>query len=227
MKCVILAGGRGVRFGELTEGIPKVMLEIDGRPMVQVILENFKKAGFREFVMVVGYKKEKVKEYFGDGSKFGVKIEYAFQKEQKGTADAVRYAEPFIKEDRFFLIHGDVIIGPEAMKKIADLEKPVMCLKKVEDPSRFGVVETSGDKIVRILEKTENPTSNLINAGVFVLPREIFDAIRKTPLSDRGEYELTDAIQIMIREGKDLDYFVLDGTLDIGTKEIYTGLTNK
>jgi len=224
MKAVILAGGRGRRFGNLTKEIPKVMLEINEKPILETIIKNIKKAGLRNFIIVVNYKKEKIIEYFGDGSKFGVNIQYAYQEYPKGTGDAVRYVEPFIDEDIFLLIYGDVILDSNTLSKIIKLNKPLICLKEVEDPRRFGVVEIKNGKIFRIVEKSNDPPSNLVNTGIYLLPIEIFDAIKKTSLSKRGEYELTDSIQILIENGKEFDYFLVDETTDIGTKEIYLSL---
>ncbi len=221
MKAVILAGGKGSRMKELTENLPKAMLPIQEKPMLQVIIENIREAGIKDFVVLVSYKKEKIINYFGNGDKLDVKIEYAYQEEPKGTADALGCVEELIEDDLFFMIHGDVIIETDEIKDILERKKPLICLKKVNDPRRFGVVEIKNEKVSRIVEKSENPPSNLINTGVFLLPREIFDAIKETPISERGEFELTDSLEIMINKGIDLGYHILEETTDIGTKEIY------
>lgn len=223
MKAVILAGGIGKRLKAITQSIPKSMIEIKGKPILQKIIEDLRDFEINEIVIVVGYMKEKIIDYFGDGSNFGMKIEYAFQKERLGTADALKYAAEKIKDNKFLVVYGDLFFEPEILKEmINEVENcdGVICVKCVDNPKEFGVLEVNGKKIKRIVEKSVNPPSNLVNAGVYILPKEIFSAIEQTKLSQRGEHELTDSIQILIDKGFNFHFCDMKNLwVDVGTME--------
>ena len=206
MKAVILAGGVGTRLQPVIgNDNSKVMLRYSGKPLLQRTIETLKENGINEIVLVVSHQKEKMMSYFGDGSKFGVKIEYVFQKHPKGgTADATGYAKEKINDDKFVLIYGDNVFLAETLEKLIAASKNfdgVMCGKEVENPSNYGILEIENDTVKKIHEKPESPPSNIANTGLFVLPKKIFSAIEKTELSPRGEYELTDSIQMLINDG--------------------------
>lgn len=219
MKAVVLAGGKGTRMGSLTKDKPKVMLKINEEPILERIIRGLRTNGIKEIILVVNYKKEKIIDYFGDGSDFGVKIDYVTQEEPLGTADALRYAKPFIDQECFLALYGDHLFDSDVLSKLKNQNKPTICVKRVRNPKRFGVVDIKGKKIKRILEKTENPPTNLANTGIYLLPKEIFDGIEKTKKSERGEYELTDSIQKLIDKGIDFDFLEIQKWQDIGTKE--------
>ncbi len=204
MKVVILAGGLGTRLKPITETIPKVMIDIGGKPLLQRTIEILSKKGFKDFVIVTSYKKEQIMDYFGHGEKFGVKIKYVFQENPKGgTADAVKYSENEIK-DKFLLIYGDNIFDSKAIDLLAEKNKffdGVLCGREAQNPKNYGVLLTDRNRVLKIIEKSENPPTNLVMTGLFVLPKDIFSAIKETRLSLRGEYELTDSIQILIDRG--------------------------
>ncbi len=206
IKAVILAGGVGTRLQPVIENNnPKVMLKYSDKPLLQRTVEILREKGISEIVLVVGYQKEKIMSYFGNGSKFDVKIEYVFQKHPKGgTADAVSYAREKIKDKKFLLIYGDNIFHPNTLESLLTTSEKfdgAMCGKEVENPSNYGILEVKDHHVVKIHEKPENPPSNIANTGLFVLPQEIFSAIDNTGISVRGEYELTDSIQILIDKG--------------------------
>ena len=194
MKCVILAAGEGKRMHPLTYTRPKVMLPIANKPMMEWNLLNAKKAGITDFLFVVHYKHEMVRSYFKDGSPWNTTISYVNQGSPLGTGHAIAAAEPFV--DDFLVLSGDTIFGADDIKHL--MNSPMsMGLTQVEDPSQYGVVETHNNKIKKIYEKTNEPPSNMINAGIYHFNSSIFSYIKKIPKSPRGEYEITDAINMM------------------------------
>jgi len=217
MKAVILAAGKGERLEPLTETMPKCMLPLVGKPILEHLIEEIKKAGINEIFIVIGYKGREIRDYFVNGSRFGVKIKYVEQNKRLGTAHAIGQVKP---EGDFLALNGDTIITSEALKKLINSHKgkATLGLKRVKDPSNYGVVELDGDKVVRIVEKPREKISELANAGVYVFSPEIFKAIEKTPKSERGEYEITTSIEILINSGEEVRGIELpDIWLDIGT----------
>ncbi len=208
MKGVLLTAGEGTRMRPLTLTRPKTMLQVGGKPILQYNLEALRDAGIEDVVMVVGYKKEAIEGYFGDGSKFGVNITYITQEERLGTAHAISSIRNAI-DSQFIVLNGDIIVD---QKLILDLihkyesceASSILILIEVEDPSSFGVVELENDRIKDIIEKPApgEATSNLINAGIYLFDSTIFNAIDRTPKSERGEYEITDSLKIQITENK-------------------------
>jgi len=220
MQAVILAAGRGTRLQPLTDSIPKAMVPINGRPQLEILVEQLKTVGVKDILIIVHYMKEKIIDYFGDGSKFGLKIQYAEQKEMKGTANAVSYAEPFVKDKKFFLIFCDSLFETDLLERLLKHKSDgVFTCREVEDPRRFGVLVVDGKKVVKFVEKPEVPPSNLASFSVFIMPREIFDACKKVEPKQKGEYWLTDAIQILIDNGVVFEYEISKHILDIGTHE--------
>ncbi len=204
-------------MGPLTRNRPKVMLPIANMPLLSHVILSARDAGIREFVLVVGAGQEIIKRYFGDGSSMNVSIEYAHQKEQLGTADALRSAKGFVK-DRFLMLNGDIIVSPLHIRNMVKQSRDVvMTARRVDNPSEFGVLLVEDDRVLRIIEKPEKPPTNLANAGIYVFPLAIFDAINKTKLSTRKEYEITESLQLLIDEGMDVGFLTLSGNwLDIG-----------
>ncbi len=208
MQAVILTAGEGTRMRPLTLTRPKTMLPVGGKPILQYNIEALRDAGITEILLIVGYKEEMVKEHFGNGNKIGVNINYITQKERLGTAHAIGHSREFIKED-FMVLNGDIILDPELLgelvnKYTSSSADTMMVLTEVDDPSSFGVVEIQEGLITNIVEKPapgEAP-SNLINTGIYVFNQDILSKIEKTGLSPRGEYEITDSLQMQIDEGK-------------------------
>lgn len=217
MKAVVLVAGKGTRMEPLTSGCPKVMLQVANKPILEHILNSAIEAGVEGFVFITGYLEEQIKEYFGDGSKWGVSIEYVQQKEQLGTANAIGCAKGYV-DGAFLVLNGDMLIGQEDLKALASrTEEAVICVKEVENPSDFGVLETDDSRVVRIIEKPKNPPTNLANAGVYLFRESIFDFIDRTRASVRNEFEITDSIQMLIDSGAAVGYSPLEGRwIDIG-----------
>lgn len=204
-------------MGPLTRNRPKVMLPIANKPLLSHVILAARDAGIREFVLVVGAGQEIIERYFGDGSSLDVSIEYAHQDRQLGTADAVRSAKEFVK-DRFLVLNGDIIVSSEHIKNLIKQNLDVVITaRRVDNPSEFGVLEVRDDSVLHIIEKPKKPPTNLANAGIYVFTLSIFDAINKTALSTRKEYEITESLQLLIDEGVDVGFLTLSGNwLDIG-----------
>jgi UDP-N-acetylglucosamine diphosphorylase/glucosamine-1-phosphate N-acetyltransferase len=214
LKAVILAAGEGSRMRPLTYTRPKVMLPIANRPILEHLLLASKLAGIEEFVFIVGYCDQQVLDYFGNGEKWGVRLDYLVQRRQLGTADAIATAADFI-QGKFLVMNGDILVKAADIRSLAQRDVATMSLFRASEVGDLGVVETSGDRIVRIHEKVEKPPSNLANAGLYLFTPEIFNATARIPKSPRGEYEITDALQMMINEGQPVSYRVIDYWLDL------------
>jgi bifunctional UDP-N-acetylglucosamine pyrophosphorylase/glucosamine-1-phosphate N-acetyltransferase len=214
LKAVIIAAGEGKRMRPLTHNKPKVMLPVAGKPILEHLLGEMKLSGIDKFVFVTGYGEEKVKEYFGSGSKWGVSIEYLTQVDQAGTADAVRTAENSV-DDRFVVANGDIIIESGDIKALVEGSGNTMSLFEVENPEELGTVVVEDGYIKHIYEKVDKPPSNLANAGIYLFNKDIFEAIARTSLSPRGEYELTDSIQWLADNNIKVAYQKLGHWLDL------------
>lgn len=217
MKVVILAAGEGTRMRPLTVSRPKVMLPIANKPMMEHTINAAVKAGVKEFLIVTGYREDAVRDYFKDGSHLGISIEYVRQEEQLGTANAIAYAQNFVR-GHFIVLNGDMLVSTEHIARLLSRkEDAIISVKKVENPSHFGVIETEGRKVTHIIEKPQNPPTDLANAGIYLFHEAVFDYIAKTGKSSRGEYEITDSLQMMIDAGLSVGYEVLETEwIDIG-----------
>lgn len=208
MNGVLLTAGEGTRMRPLTLTRPKTMLRVGGKPILQYNLEALRDAGIKDIVMVVGYKEDAIKDYFKDGSSFGVNITYITQEKRLGTANAIGSVFNAVK-DEFIVLNGDIIVDPKLIidlieKYQSENASSILMLTEVEDPSSFGVVEIENGRIRNIVEKPapgEAP-SNLINAGIYLFDKTVFEAIDKTEKSERGEYEITDSLKIQMSENK-------------------------
>ncbi len=214
MKAVILAAGEGERMHPLTYTRPKVMLPLANKPILEHLLLEMKKAGITEFLFVVGYYAETVRNYFDDGAKWGVSIEYITQKQQLGTGHAVERAEGRI-DGKFLVANGDIIVKSEDIRQLMAADKITLTLTEVDNPADLGVVELKGNRIRRIYEKVPKPPSRLVNTGLYMLTQDIFPAIINVPPSPRGEYELTDALQYLIDQGYPIGYQFINYWLDL------------
>jgi glucose-1-phosphate thymidylyltransferase len=205
MKAIILAAGEGKRCRPLTLTRSKVMLTVANKPILEHVINALVKNDIRDIILVVGYKKERIMDYFEDGINFGVKIEYIEQKAQIGTAHAILHARQKISPDEedFIVVNGDNIIGPDA---ISDLirgsggDATILACKK-NDVSDYGVIVAKGKNVREIIEKPKTLVSHLINTGIYLFRQEIFEMIEKTPISPTGEYAITDTLQAMIDSG--------------------------
>jgi UDP-N-acetylglucosamine diphosphorylase/glucosamine-1-phosphate N-acetyltransferase len=209
MKAVLLAAGAGERLQPITATRPKHLIKVAGKPILQYCLEAVKQAGIDEAIIVTHYMGESIRSYFGDGEKLGLKLSYVDQPQILGTGNAAGIAEPYLDGD-FALIYGDLLFGLDAVKAVMSKFRngktaAVMGVVPVDRPENYGIIEKDGEGAVRrIVEKPASgkAPSNLANAGVYAFSKEVFDKIRKTKASVRGEWELTDAITMFCEEGK-------------------------
>jgi UDP-N-acetylglucosamine diphosphorylase/glucosamine-1-phosphate N-acetyltransferase len=214
MECIVMAAGEGKRMRPLTATRPKVMIPLANRPMVHHLVCAARDAGILDFVFVVGYKEQEVRDYFRDGSDLGVSIRYVTQRHQRGTADAVRAAEDQVSSP-FLLLNGDMVIPSQDIAGIIQKKAPCLGIFHSDHSEDFGVVTVEGETVISIEEKSGRPGNNLINAGAYLLSDEIFTALTLVATSPRGEYELTDALAHMVDERR-LTGYSLSSWLDIG-----------
>ena len=215
-KAVILAAGKGTRMKELTDEIPKPMLVVRGKPILLHILEGLRAAGVTDFCIVVGYRADVVRDFFGDGSKFGVRISYATQVVQDGTGKVVELAKDFAGGDPFVLSYGDILIEPKNYALLAELgdSEAIVTVKRNEGEIAQGGCVMVNDRfeLTDLIEKPAGPApSPWYNAGVYAFRPSIFEFTARLKLSPRGEYELTDAIRNLARSGNVVQVLELSG----------------
>jgi len=225
MPAVVLAAGEGTRLRPLTEDTPKGMVEVAGKPILTHCFEQLVALGASELHVVVGYRKEDIIEHYGDTFD-GVPITYAHQREPTGLAHALLTVEEHIDED-FMLILGDNIfranLADVVRRQQEERADAAFLVEEVpwEEASRYGVCDTNKyGEIVEVIEKPEEPPSNLVMTGFYTFTPEIFHACHLVQPSNRGEYELSDAIDLLLHSGRTIDAVELDGwRIDIGYPE--------
>ncbi len=230
-KAVLLAAGRGTRMRELTVDLPKPMIEVRGKAVLQHMVEGLRDAGVREFLIIVGYRAETVSNFFGDGSRYKIQIQYATQVVQDGTGRVVDLARNFVAASPFVLSYGDILVDPANYKRLLDLPNEVeaiISVKRGEDVSKGGAVFVNDQmELVDLREKPEpgEATSPWYNAGIYAFRPSIFDFTARLKPSPRGEYELTDAVRELARSGKKVQALELSGEwADVRDPEILAKL---
>ncbi len=230
-KAVILAAGRGTRMRELTADLPKPMIEVRKKPVLQHIVEGLRDAGIGKLVLVVGYRAEAVRKFFGDGSRCNVSIQYTTQTVQDGTGRVVDLVRDFVGNSPFILAYGDILVDPGNYKRLIDLPdnvEAILTVKRGEDVSKGGAVFLSGEMdLLDLREKPRlgEPTSPWYNAGLYAFRPSIFYFTAKLKPSPRGEYELTDAIRDLAHSGKKVTALELTGEwADVRDPEILARL---
>ncbi len=194
MQTVLMAAGRGTRLRPLTDRQPKPTLPVAEQPLLAHIADGAVDAGTDRFAIVVGYQADTVRESMGAEHR-GVPIEYVQQKEMVGTADAVRVATEALEPGPFAVLNGDVMIPRTGVQELF-AEGPSILGANVPDPRNYGVLEvdSTGERVVGVVEKPANPPSTLANAGGYVFPAEAQEYVHEVEKSPRGEYELTDVL---------------------------------
>jgi len=230
-KAVVLAAGRGTRMRELTDDLPKPMIEVRGKPVLQHIVEGLRDAGVRRFIIIVGYHAEAVRNFFGNGQRHNVDMEYTTQTVQDGTGRVVNLARSFVGDSPFILSYGDILISSENYKRVVNLPdkcEGIITVTRGEDVSKGGAVFVNEQmELVDLREKPKpgEPTSPWYNAGLYAFRPGIFDFIAKLKPSPRGEYELTDAIRDLAHSGKRVRALELTGEwADVRDPEILAKL---
>lgn len=216
MKGLILSGGAGTRLRPLTHTSAKQLVPVANKPVIFYGIESLVASGIKEIGIIISPETgEEIKEVVGYGSKFGCQIHYILQEEPKGLAHAVLTAKQFIGDSDFVMYLGDNILrdGIESLVDKFNKEKPdsLILLTTVENPSAYGIAELEGKKIKNLEEKPKEPKSNLALVGVYIFTSKIFDAASKLSPSDRGELEITEAIQKLIDSKLNVQYEIVDG----------------
>ena len=216
MKAVILAAGEGMRCRPLTLTRSKVMLRIANRPMIEYVVQSLAESGITDIFMVVGYAKERIMNYFGNGKDFGVNIEYTEQKHQIGTAHAIKQAKDSVG-DEFLVLNGDNLVSADT---IADITKRHTGGTSILTTTRkatagYALVIESGGVVKKIVEGQTLKNVHNINTGIYIFDQTIFDAIEETlraDISGVSEFGITDSIQRMIDAGYDVHAHRTDNT---------------
>ena len=215
MKGLILSGGKGSRLRPLTFTSAKQLVPVANKPVLFYGIETLAAAGIREIGIVVGDTRAEIETAVRDGSQWGVTVTYIPQDAPRGLAHAVRIAEPFIGHDSFVMYLGDNLLAkgivPFVEEFAATRPAAQILLTPVAHPERYGVAETDGDRVVRLIEKPQLPGSNLALVGVYMFGPAIFDSVRRIEPSFRNELEITDAIQDLIDRGLDVRRHIVDG----------------
>jgi len=216
---------------DLTLALPKPMIEVRRKPILQHILEGLRAARATQLLVIVGYRADVVRQFFGDGARFGVSVSYATQVEQDGTGKVVELAREFVAHDAFLLHYGDILIDTANYPRLVRLEDDdaaVVSVKRNQDVSQGGAVFVNERfELIDLREKPRpgEPTSPWYNAGIYAFRPGIFDFTARLERSSRGEFELTDAIRDLARSGQKVQALELSGTwADVRDPEILAQL---
>jgi UDP-N-acetylglucosamine diphosphorylase/glucosamine-1-phosphate N-acetyltransferase len=207
-QAVILAAGEGQRLRPFTVTRPKAMISIADKPILQYIIESLAQVGVRNIVLVVGYRKEQVFDYFGSGEKLGVNITYVTQAQQLGTAHALKQAKDKVKGE-FLVLPGDNLIEASTIVDFCETRPAAVLVKRVSDPLRYGVVNIQRGKVAGIVEKPKEAGSNLVNTGIYAFTKEVFDYIENV-------LDIPDVLNNMLNDGYSIKAVETGGTwLDV------------
>lgn len=214
MKAVVLCGGKGTRLRPYTHSVPKPMLLLGRKPILEYTIEHLKREGFKDIVLTVGRLKQFIMNYFGDGKKFGVKIAYSIEENELGTAGSVKHARALLaKEENFLVLMGDQLTNLD-YRKLVDfhLKKRALAtaaLKRMSFPMQVGVAELSAEGVV-VAFKEKPIIQNLANTAIYVFNKKIFDY-----LPEEGDFAF-DLLPRLVREKKLLGFVFDDYWVDVG-----------
>ncbi|MBY8987741.1 MAG: nucleotidyltransferase family protein [Candidatus Lokiarchaeota archaeon] len=237
MKAIILCAGLGKRLKPYTDRIQKTMLPLHGKPFLEYIINGMNYAGFRDIILVVGYRKEQIIDYFETGKKWNVNIEYLEQKELNGTGGALLLCEKFVPDNHFFLTWGDILVPYGIYKAVYDTYQNenhdfILVANYTEDPYLGAAIYCDDLFLTDIIEKPQRGSSktNLNNCGVFIFSKEIFNVLKTLAPSESGEIEVPSALLKGIKERNWIvRVFKMEPNQfkgDIGAKEKYEQLKN-
>ena len=231
----MLCAGLGKRLRPYTNTYQKSMLPIHGKPLLEYILNGLIYTGFKNFIIVVGYKKEQIIDYFKNGEKWNISLEYVEQKKLNGTGGALLECQNLIEKEHFFLTWGDILVPYTVYKEVINTYYKeqndfILVTNFTEDPYLGASIQAHGDYCIDIIEKPSRgeSESNLNNCGIFVFSKKIFEVLDTIQLSKRGEIELTEALRIGIQKRKWKVRIIKMGKNqfrgDFGNKTIYEKL---
>jgi len=223
MKSIIPVAGVGTRLRPHTHTTPKALLNVAGKPIIGHILDKVEGIGVEEVILIIGYMGDKVVKYVNENY-FFEKISYVEQKERKGLGHAISLARDLVGGEPTFIIYGDTIFEGELPNGTSDGVDGKIGVKRVDDPRRFGVVVLSGNRIKRLVEKPKEFVSDLAIVGVnYIRNSELMfkclQEIIERGITTQGEYQLTDAFQLMLEKGAQLEVFEVDSWFDCGKPE--------
>lgn len=193
---MILAAGEGSRLRPFTEDMPKVMLPVANRPILEYVIEALCENGINEIIIVVGYRKESIMSYFGAGEDWKVNIKYVTQEKQLGTGHALLRASDLIRGNEFLVLPGDNIIDKNSISKLIKSSSPVLIVEESKIPSKYGVVEMEKNIVKKLVEKPTAAESNIISTGIYKFKRNIFEMVEEC--IKEGKNSLTEAVQNMM-----------------------------
>jgi len=245
MKAVILAAGKGTRMRDLTQECPKPMLRVQGKPILEHIIEGLVSTGIREICIITGWHAEVIEEYFGEGQRWEATITYARQEVQNGTGKAAEPAQTFLGTDDFLLTYGDILVRPETYRKMRDRFQEaefggLLTVTEGQDVTQGGLNFFDADFCLqRLIEKPSREQVETLrqegwlkdgepvwyNAGIYIFQPVLFEFTSRLEKSPRGEYELTDAISAMLEAGHRIAGLPIEGRwVDVRDPEVLKGL---
>ena len=226
MKGVILHGGLGTRLRPLTHTGPKQLIPVANKPISQYVLEDLRNSGIKDIAITLGHiYPEKVREYYGDGGRFGVNLTYIHQAEPKGIAQAVGLCEEFVEDQDFVVCLGDNLLKGGIRRYVVEFAgsnyDAMILLCEVKKPQLFGVARFDQDgRLIGLVEKPKTPPSPYALTGIYFFRPVIFDMIRTLKPSWRGEFEITEAIHLLVAEGHNVGHYIVSGWWkDTGTPD--------
>jgi glucose-1-phosphate thymidylyltransferase len=215
MKALVLSGGKGTRLRPITHTSAKQLVPIANKPILFYALDAIKAAGIHDIGIIVGDTEPEIRLHVGDGSRWDARVAYIRQSAPLGLAHAVKQAQPYLQNEPFVMYLGDNIvrdgINPFVRQFERDRSDACILLAHVREPSRFGVAELNGGRVVGLEEKPVHPRSDLALVGVYIFGPRIFEAVNAITPSPRGELEITDAIQYLMTNGGNVQSHIIDG----------------
>lgn len=212
LKAVILAAGEGRRCRPLTQTRSKVMLPVGNKPFMEHAIRALAANDVKELYIVVGYQKERIMDHFEDGVKYGVDITYVEQKQLLGTAHALSRIESYV-DGEFLVVNGDNLLDEQAVRDLITSEGDYVILAALrEHTGDYGVLTVEQNRVKAIREKPGRPCAGMLNTGAYKFGVNIFEELPRTPISERGSYELTQTLSQMIADGREIKSTITKGT---------------
>ena len=224
MKAVILVAGIGSRLKPLTDNRPKHLLPVASKPLLEHLLTNIRETGIKEVILVVGYRHKMIERYFQNMNDLGLLLTYVHQEKPLGTANAIGLAQEHIEDDYFLVVYGDLYLSSSVItsliKNYSEENLTTMGVVSVQNPYQFGVVKLKNKFVEAIIEKPRigERFGNLVNAGIYVFPKNIFKEISQTGVSRRSEVEITDTISSLLKKNTPIIAHIINNEhwLDLG-----------